>query len=48
MSQNARDLMELRRDAPSLPELQKFILAELQHLALNIIAPGVADMRGGC
>ncbi|WP_256260119.1 hypothetical protein [Burkholderia ubonensis] len=40
MSQTARDLMELRRDLPTSPELRR--------LALNIIAPGVAPVRGGC
>lgn len=40
MSTNARDLLDLRRDDPASPELRK--------LALNLIAAGVADMRGGC
>ncbi|WP_269768297.1 hypothetical protein [Burkholderia ubonensis] len=39
MSQFARDLLELRRDFPSSPELRR--------LALNLIAPGVANMLGG-
>lgn len=39
MSQNARDLVELRRDYPTS--------AELRRLALNIIAPGCASERGG-
>ena len=40
MSQNAKDLIELRKDFPASPELRR--------LALNLIAPGVADARGGC
>ncbi|WP_257789119.1 hypothetical protein [Burkholderia pseudomallei] len=40
MSQTARDLIELRRDYPKSPELRR--------LALNLIAPGVADARRGC
>jgi hypothetical protein len=40
MSTNARDLLELLRDAPSSRELRR--------LAMNIIAPGCADARGGC
>lgn len=40
MSQNAKDLIELRRDVP--------MSRELRRLALNIIAPGVADVRAGC
>lgn len=40
MSQNARDLLDLLRDNPRSPELRR--------LALNVIAPGVACMRGGC
>ncbi|WP_279612908.1 hypothetical protein [Burkholderia sp. BCC0398] len=40
MSQTARDLLELRRDYPRSGELRR--------LALNLIAPGVACMRGGC
>ena len=39
MSQNARDLIELRADRPASPELRR--------LALNLIAAGVASMRGG-
>ncbi|WP_269766043.1 hypothetical protein [Burkholderia ubonensis] len=39
MSQTARDLMKLRRDLPTSPELRR--------LALNIIAPCVASMLGG-
>lgn len=40
MSQNARDLLELLRDDPASNELRR--------LALNIIAPGCADVRKGC
>ncbi|MDY7802801.1 hypothetical protein U0E23_10015 [Burkholderia stagnalis] len=40
MSRTARDLLELRHDDPSSPELRR--------LALNLIAPGVADARCGC
>ncbi|WP_280523603.1 hypothetical protein [Burkholderia aenigmatica] len=40
MSQTARDLLELRRDRPCSVELRR--------LALNLIAPGVACIRGGC
>lgn len=40
MSQLARDLTELRIDNPRSPELRR--------IASNLIALGVADMRGGC
>jgi hypothetical protein len=40
MSQVAKDLLELRRDAPAS--------AELRRLALNLIAPGVAHVTEGC
>lgn len=40
MSQIAKELTELRKDHPESPELRR--------LALNLIAPGVADVRGGC
>lgn len=40
MSQNARDLIELRRDCPHSPELRR--------LALNIIAAGMRNVHGGC
>ncbi|WP_269764503.1 hypothetical protein [Burkholderia ubonensis] len=39
MSTTARDLIALRRDFPTSPELRR--------LALNLIAPGVASMLGG-
>ncbi|WP_260429128.1 hypothetical protein [Burkholderia stagnalis] len=40
MSRTASDLIELRRDDPTSPELRR--------LALNLIAPGVAHACGGC
>lgn len=40
MSQTARDLLDLLRDDARSPELQR--------LALNLIAPGCGDARGGC
>jgi hypothetical protein len=40
LSQNAKDLLELRRDDPMSIELRK--------LALNIIAPGIkSQLEGG-
>jgi hypothetical protein len=39
LSQTAKDLIELRRDAPASKELQR--------LALNLIAPGVKSDRTG-
>jgi hypothetical protein len=39
MSQGARDIIELLRDAPHSIELRR--------LALNIIAPGCSDQRAG-
>jgi hypothetical protein len=40
VSQNAKDLIGLRRDDPNSPELRR--------LALLLIAAGVACQRGGC
>jgi hypothetical protein len=40
VSQQASDLLDLRRDDPTSPELRR--------LALNIIAAGVQDARLGC
>ena len=49
MSQAARDLLDLlsmpRNDDGKLGGLVEILLREY---ALNIIAPGVADMRAGC
>lgn len=39
MSQNAKDLLELLKDDPRSPELKR--------IALNLIAAGVACVRGG-
>jgi hypothetical protein len=39
MSQTAKDLLELRKDAPQSPELRR--------IALNLIAPGVRSDRKG-
>ncbi|WP_196755063.1 hypothetical protein [Burkholderia anthina] len=49
MSRTARDLLELlsmpRNDDGKLGGLVEILLREY---ALNLIAPGVACMRGGC
>ncbi|CAE6811004.1 hypothetical protein R69746_05617 [Paraburkholderia aspalathi] len=40
MSQNAKDLIELRRDVPASLELRR--------IAMNLISAGCADQRSGC
>jgi hypothetical protein len=40
MSQNARDLIELRRDVPASLELRR--------ITTNLIAAGCASDRAGC
>ena len=40
MSQAAKDLIELRNECPTSPELCR--------LALDLIAPGVRSHLGGC